>query len=1043
MRIRSLNIDGFGKFADFDCGPFEGSVTVFQGANEAGKSTLLAFIRRVLFGFPDGRRRRNLYSPMAGGRHGGSVTLVSDEDEVVTVRRFSGTGGGVPSLSSATGEPIPATELPNLLGNHSISVFEHVFSFSLDELHANALLQDERINVQIYSAGMGATRLPGALHTLDQNKRELFLKGGRKHAIYESAGEIERIDARLREVRNNAEQYGRLSARFAQIESELSELRERRQRCRSELGGHHDLKRAWDDWNDLRNAERRLQELPEIVEFPENGVGRLETLDERAAEAREELESASQKVQSARERVEIPIEDAAILQESAAVSRLQRARNSFDQSVRDLPQRKAELEGMRSRLGKTLAELGRDWTIERLAEFDSSIEVREEVSAHGDRLREASENLQNLRSDEAQAQKALDEASRAFDGAQAEWEGAPHAALDAEGIRARRLLLRGAKRTVDEYARASVRADDLRHQLGDAAEDATRDRATRGDRALAATLAVAGVAGLSVAAFLGEWATGAAVAVVLLAAAAFVHFRTRSSAQLPAGDGISARIRRQADDAERQSNSLSERLAELAGNLGIESVDVERLDAETEALDDEEARLAEWTNRNERLEQAKTRLQGRRTESNASAKAAQEAETALQTAENNWRQWLAERKLQKTFSPRNIEVLWGRVDLGRNQLDEVKKMEGRIADIRAEIDRFVEDVLPIAEALGLETDANDWLQLARTADALIETHANAKEQARARETARNELRVAKRELAGRKRRMQEVTEERDALLRVAGVESAEEFRQRAAAFVERQGLEEQVRACDDSLRRIRGAGAEFETLKQRLTEANPSVIAEEIERCEAELEALDQRLSEFDTELGSVTTEREQLLGEEESSRLRAEGHRLREQIDGHARAWAVLTVAENLLKEARGRFERERRPDVLRHSEGYFSHMTGGRYRTVFSPLGSSEIHVTDDDGVSKQPAQLSRGTREQLFLSLRFGLIRELGGRSERLPVIVDEALVNFDADRGARAAHAFTELADQNQVLAFTCHQEVVDWFVNAAHESGAECPTIVTL
>ena len=76
---------------------------------------------------------------------------------------------------------------------------------------------------------------------------------------------------------------------------------------------------------------------------------------------------------------------------------------------------------------------------------------------------------------------------------------------------------------------------------------------------------------------------------------------------------------------------------------------------------------------------------------------------------------------------------------------------------------------------------------------------------------------------------------------------------------------------------------------------------------------------------------------------------------------------------------------------------MTCGRYESVFSPLGSSEIHVTDSEGRSKQPHQLSRGTREQLFLALRFGLIRELAQRSERLPVIVDEALVNFDPDRG----------------------------------------------
>ena len=947
MRIRSLHVDGFGKFSDFACGPFEKPVTVFLGTNEAGKSTLLAFIRRVLFGFPDGRSSQNPYPPMAGGRHGGNVTIASDAGEIVTVRRFSGTRGGTVALTSAAGEPVAATELPKLLGNHSMSVFEHVFAFALDELHDDALLRDESINGQIYSAGMGATKLPGALKALDQNKRELFLKGGSMHAIYESAEEIEPIDSRLREVRDNAKRYGVLSARLARIESKLDELRERRLCCGSELRRQRDLDRAWDNWNDLRNAQRQLRELPEIAEFPENGVGRLETLDERAAEAREELDNASRRVQSARERAEIPIEAAAILQESAAVSRLQRARNSFDQSARDLPQRRNDLGAMRSRLAKTLAELGPDRTNERLAEFDLSIAVREEVSAHGDRLHAGSENLQRLRSAEVQARKALDEASDAFHGAQAELQGAPQPALDADGIRARRLSLRGAKRTLDEHARAADRADDLRNQLGDAAEDATPNRATRGDSALAAILAAAGVAGLLVvAAFLGDWATGAAIAVFLLAAAAFVHFRARPSARPSTGDTISVRIRRQADDAERRSNSLSERLAALAGELGIASVDIETLDAETDALDREEARLAEWTNRNESLARAGTALQRRQTTNEASAKAVEEAETALEAAEDNWRQWLAQRELQQTFSPSNIEVLAGRVDLGRNQSGEVGKMEGRIADIRDDIDRFVADILPIAEALDLETDPADHLKLARTADALIETHRQAEEQARAQETARKELRGTEEELANRERRLKEVKNERDALLQVAGVDNAEQFRQRAAAFAKRQTLAKQVRTCADNLRRISGAGAEFETLKHRLAAANPTGIAEQIDRCEAELEALDRTRSEFDTERGSVTTEREQLLGEEESSRLRAEGHRLREQIDGHARAWAVRTIAENLLKEARGRFEKERQPDVLRHSGGFFRDLTGGRYpifTKVSGDFGDSGLFLPD----------------------------------------------------------------------------------------------------
>ena len=90
-----------------------------------------------------------------------------------------------------------------------------------------------------------------------------------------------------------------------------------------------------------------------------------------------------------------------------------------------------------------------------------------------------------------------------------------------------------------------------------------------------------------------------------------------------------------------------------------------------------------------------------------------------------------------------------------------------------------------------------------------------------------------------------------------------------------------------------------------------------------------------------------------------------------------------------------------------------------------------------------MSRGTREQLFLTLRFGLVRDVGQRAERLPVIVDEALVNFDPVRGLRAAGAFMDLAQTNQVLVFTCHPQIVDQFVDAASERGAQPPEIIEI
>ena len=112
-----------------------------------------------------------------------------------------------------------------------------------------------------------------------------------------------------------------------------------------------------------------------------------------------------------------------------------------------------------------------------------------------------------------------------------------------------------------------------------------------------------------------------------------------------------------------------------------------------------------------------------------------------------------------------------------------------------------------------------------------------------------------------------------------------------------------------------------------------------------------------------------------------------------------------------------------------------------MYSPLGSSEINARDAAGNIRTPQQLSRGTREQLLLALRFGLILEMGQRSERLSVIVDEALANFDPTRGTKAAGSFIDLSETNQVLVFTCHPQIVDWFVDAAAQREATEPGVV--
>ena len=92
MIIRGWHIDGFGVFNDYHVEDMSTSMTVFYGPNEAGKSTLMAFLRGVLFGFPDPRSQDPKYPPVNGGEHGGRV-FIEEGGERYTVERYAGLSG--------------------------------------------------------------------------------------------------------------------------------------------------------------------------------------------------------------------------------------------------------------------------------------------------------------------------------------------------------------------------------------------------------------------------------------------------------------------------------------------------------------------------------------------------------------------------------------------------------------------------------------------------------------------------------------------------------------------------------------------------------------------------------------------------------------------------------------------------------------------------------------------------------------------------------------------------------------------------------------
>jgi uncharacterized protein YhaN len=179
-------------------------------------------------------------------------------------------------------------------------------------------------------------------------------------------------------------------------------------------------------------------------------------------------------------------------------------------------------------------------------------------------------------------------------------------------------------------------------------------------------------------------------------------------------------------------------------------------------------------------------------------------------------------------------------------------------------------------------------------------------------------------------------------------------------------------------------------------------------------------------EKGRLETELRNVVSNSTLSELETELEVERGKLFECYKQWMKKRLAFNVLNTIKRRYELEKQPDVVRYSSEIFSAITSGRYKRIHVPLDSREVLVYDQQERAKKIEQLSRGTKEQLLISLRFGLIEEYEKNKEPLPIVLDDVFVNFDSCRTKNVAAAIQKFAENRQVIIFTCHPNLADSF-----------------
>ena len=1027
MRLKELYLDGFGHFHQKTIGPIEGPVTVFYGLNEAGKSTLLAFIRAILFGFP--ARFNSHYPPLAGGRHGGRITLTTDPDRIYVVSRLAGSQGGLEVITPTGPSSNAEAVLGSLVGSATPDLFRTVFAFSLDELQEAASLQGS----SIYSASQGMPRIPELRASLAKRKGEIYRSKGRNQEIPKIVNLIQGIMQQLSAAENNADQYGKLNARNLMIDQELETSEADLLRLNGRQSEAERILDGWNDWLELGNCDERLAKLRQFDGFPEDAITRLNNFEAQIAQAEEDLKSDAEELHRDMEDASAEIADEGLLCDKNTIEEIRRARNSFDSSVRDLPERRADLRKIESQLSAGLSDLRQGWNATDLENLDTSMVVRSEaehwaqqMAACREQSMRARDRLESVKIARQDFQLELQESQSRMP------SQAPP--LNAESLTERLAKVRTAKGQLEEYERERTHHQSLLTQLN-VVTSSQRPTKFAPSRVYSVSLILLGLTGgiFIVGGMLlgdGAFVLGIAGGLVLLVIVVVLGFTPKIMARATL-DPTSTALGQQVADAGEAVEVSRELLLELGESLGLAGQpDRAALDSMEADLESARHALSSWDSALDRVRDASRRLNSQEQRVTTAASEHQDAQESLVQKETAWKEWLGQRGLDESLATDAIDSFLARVETTRGSLDAVNQMRDRVNAIERNIARFGEQVASLALRHDMQVEPGNSSHLAVVADELIRRLDEAQLQLSRRAQATESAAASRRKVKLQEQRVQSAKRAAEELMALGGTDDSEEFRRRARQFRERMELERQRSEYLRSLERLSGPGKELADFCAALSDSDSSQLREESHRLSEQIAAIGELCGRLREERGGIENERAQLREEEESSALRVRRNALLDQLQEHARYWSRLTIAEALLEKTTQKFERERQPSVIRHAQDFFSRVTRHRYVQLYSPIGEQTITVTDSTGGSKQPAELSRGTREQLYLALRFGLIREFGEQAECLPVVVDEALVNFDPKRARAAVQAFADLSQTNQILVFTCHPAIADLFRDAA-------------
>lgn len=1039
MKITDIQIDQFGVWQDLSLRLTDPGLSVFYGPNEAGKSTMMRFIRAMLYGFrpadertagPDGVYRRCAGSLRVD--HKGHDYEIRRESHAATRGRLS--------INGAEHGGTAEDRLNRLLSGAKEGLYENVFAIGLEELQQLGTLSGEEVARHIYGLSLGSEgrRILSAHSAAQRETSRLADHETGRGVIADLAEQLDKVDRDLDNVHISTERLTRLADERTEIFEQIDARKKRQSVCERNIRGSQFLDRVFAPWKKQRDLRREYDGLPSFTGLSEDSLDHFDEIELELDEVQTERARLSEEARKLEEEAEKSDVETAFEEHVCAIRTLLDRQEDVRKVEKRIEDVRRGREERKRELQQQLAQMEADVTWDGLERFDVSSTALSNLLHAGEKYRQAL----RLRARSIKRYQAAQKVAEKRKGLQQ----TGLARLNGRSITD---TLIDARRRLDSLEElASLRMKETRLAETEAILlEQMAEFPRRRDLPdyfwvvlwvlgiSGAVLCCYGLLSLRTVGLVGEntaWVIGLCYMLLGLCCGAFTwtlndHFRqfqewdpTRVRRRL---EDIQADRERALRDIRRligfdDPDAIARTLKASGSAVGIvepEHIDeqdvialIRRRVTELEGLDQLGQRVAKD---GERLARYKERLQ-----------------FWQRTVTHSRREWTE--LLQRLGLRDNLKItaafdVWQRIAeiqrawiVWQNQAGVSQRDEAIVREFKEEVARL-HKLLP-----AVNTKTSDPHELLAQWDLrLKQVDAARRERRRMLQDARQRRRDAERFDPT----IDSLRARRLSILSRAGAADRDELASQIKQLKRRSEL---TRLLEDARRAVEEAAAsepELAIVEDDLLRFDPARNAHAIAQNRTEMKQLDDQLQSLHERLGQLKREIQQIEEDASLETLSRRRKRIAIELRDATDRWAAARLAGGAIDRVRRRFERHCQPDTLKSASGYLERLTCGKYTNVWAPLGEKHLVIDDDAGGSFKVEHLSSGTREQLFLAVRMATIRELSEQGMELPMVLDDVLVNFDQTRTEAAVETLLDFADEGQqVLFFTCHQHLAQMF-----------------